>query len=135
MQAKFMKLAKGSESGSACASQPPRVGGSPHISVARSQGASVAAKSSRTGQKRRAEEASARDTGKRRAEGEPRRDTGKRAMSSAVPQAGKRSSVDPVTGPLEPWVDSERALSGYQEAARRVLKVEVGESMFPEEIG
>lgn len=66
---------------------------------------------------------------------EPRRGTGKRPVSSAVPESGKRLSVNPVTGPLEPLVDGELALRAYQEAAKRVLKVEVIESMFTEEMG
>ncbi|PQQ11222.1 uncharacterized protein Pyn_18893 [Prunus yedoensis var. nudiflora] len=123
MQAMLMKLAKGgTSSGLAGGSQPARVGGSPHMSVARSQGTSVVATPTRAGQKRRAK-------------GEPRRETGKRPASSAVPELGKRVSVDPVTGPLEPWMNGELALRSYQEAAKRVLKVEVVEGMFTEEMG
>ncbi|PQQ21349.1 uncharacterized protein Pyn_36854 [Prunus yedoensis var. nudiflora] len=112
-QARLMKMAKETANGSAGGSQPPRAG-------------------ARAGQKRRTEEASPRDTGKRRVEGEPRRDTGKRPVSSAVPDSGKRVSVDPMIGPLEPWVDGELALRTYQEVAKRVSKVEVVESMFAE---
>ncbi|PQM42210.1 uncharacterized protein Pyn_23038 [Prunus yedoensis var. nudiflora] len=56
----------------------------------------------RGGQKRRVDESLPLDTGKRCAEGEPRRDIGKRPASASVPETGKRTSVDPVTGLLEP---------------------------------
>ncbi|XP_021824477.1 uncharacterized protein LOC110765618 [Prunus avium] len=135
MQAMLKKLAKGTSRGSAGGSQPDRVEGSPQMSVARSQVAKAVATPARTGQKRGAEEPSHRETWKRRAKVDPRRDTGKRPASSAAPELGKRVSVDPVTGPLEPWVDDELALSSFQRAAKRVLKVEVVERMFTEEMG
>ncbi|KAI5313487.1 hypothetical protein L3X38_042663 [Prunus dulcis] len=43
--------------------------------------------------------------------------------------------MDPVSGPLEPWVDEELMLSSYHKAIKRMLKVEVVEWMFIEEMG
>lgn len=43
--------------------------------------------------------------------------------------------MDPVGGPLELSVDGEVVLSSYHEAIRRVLKMEVVEGLFAEEMG
>ncbi|PQP94150.1 uncharacterized protein Pyn_16105 [Prunus yedoensis var. nudiflora] len=84
--------------------------------------------------KRRADEQLPRDSDKRWAEGEPRRDTEKRPISSASTEGPRRASVDPISSPLEPWMDGEVALGAYQEAVRRVLKVNVVEGLFTEEM-
>ncbi|CAL2270116.1 unnamed protein product [Prunus armeniaca] len=76
-----------------------------------------------------------RDVGKRHAKEKPRRDTSKSPLIALVPEVGKRTSVDPVTGPLEPWVDMKLVLSSYHEAVKRMLKVEVVEGLFTEEMG
>ncbi|CAL8124617.1 unnamed protein product [Prunus armeniaca] len=126
MQAKLMKMAK---KGSASGSQQAR--GLPYMSVAQSQATGATTIAGAVGgaawvrHKRRAEEPLVRDVGKRRVEEEPRRDVCKRPIIASVPEVGKRASVDPVTGPLEPWVDAELVLSSYQEAIKRMLKVEV----------
>ncbi|CAL9004779.1 unnamed protein product [Prunus brigantina] len=85
--------------------------------------------------KRRAEESLPRETGKRRAEEETRRDPGKRPMGAASLDAPRRASVDPVCGPLEPWANGEAALGAYHTAVKRILKVDVVEGLFTEEMG
>ncbi|XP_008225455.1 PREDICTED: uncharacterized protein LOC103325102 [Prunus mume] len=135
-RARLMNLAKkGSSGGSAGPSASARAGGSPQMSVSRSQAESASSAAARGREKRRAEEQLLRDTGKRRAEEEPRRDMGKRPASSFVPEAGRRTSVGPQSGPLKPWVDAELVLSSYHELTKRLLKVEVVEGLFTEEMG
>lgn len=106
IQAKLMKLAKkGSSSGSAGGSQQARVDDSPHMLMAQSQATSAAPVLVRV------EEQLPQDARKRHAKEEPRRDFSKRPMSSSALKAGKRTSVDSMSGPLEPWVDEELVLS------------------------
>ncbi|XP_021829885.1 uncharacterized protein LOC110770112 [Prunus avium] len=133
-KAMLMKMAKRSSGGSAWGSQPNLVGASPHISVARSQAPVTTAGPARGGQKRRAEEQLHRDMGNMREE-EPRIDTVKRPMGSGTSEGPRRTSVDPVSGPFEPPMDGGVGLGGYQEAVRRILKIDVIEGMFTEEIG
>ncbi|KAI5312771.1 hypothetical protein L3X38_041945 [Prunus dulcis] len=103
-QPRLIKLAKGTTSGSGGGSQPPLVGGWPHMSVERSQVASGAMAPARAAQKRRAEKASPRDIGK----------------------------SDWSIGALGGWGAGAQS---YQEAVRRMLKVEVVEGLFTEEMG
>lgn len=134
MQARLMEMAKGAATGSAGGSQPGWVNASPNMSVARSQATGTIPGVARGAQKRRADEQLTRDMGKRRAEEEPRRDTGKRSVGSSATEALRRVSVDPAGGPLEPWMEGEGALGAFQEAVRRVLKVDVVEGLFPKEM-
>ncbi|CAL2255760.1 unnamed protein product [Prunus armeniaca] len=39
------------------------------------------------------------------------------------------------SGPLEPWVEANLVLSSYQEASKRVLRLEIIEGLSSEEIG
>ncbi|CAL2256563.1 unnamed protein product [Prunus armeniaca] len=84
-----------------------------HMLMARSQETSVATTPARGAQKRRADEQRPWDTWKRRVEEEPRRESEMRQVSSSAPEAGRRMIVDPVSGPLEPWVDGEVVVSSY----------------------
>ncbi|VVA41276.1 PREDICTED: E3 ubiquitin-ligase [Prunus dulcis] len=43
--------------------------------------------------------------------------------------------MDPVSGPLESWVDGELVLKSYHEATKWMLKMEVVKGMFTEEMG
>ncbi|KAH0988079.1 hypothetical protein GBA52_015256 [Prunus armeniaca] len=106
-----------------------------HMSMAQSQETSVATTPARGAQKRRADEQRPWDTCKRRVEEELRRESEMRQVSSSTPEASRRTIVDPVSGPLEPWVDGEVVVSSYQEAIMWVLKVEVVEGLFIEAMG
>ncbi|CAL9025323.1 unnamed protein product, partial [Prunus brigantina] len=135
MQARLMKMAKRTAGGSAVGPQAARVGAVPHMSIARSLATGVSTSHARGSLKRRAEEPLPRETGKRRAEEEMRRDPGKRPMGSASLDVPRRASVDPVCGPLESWADGEAALGAYHTAVKRILKVDVVEGLFIEEMG
>lgn len=105
------------------------------MSVARSQAATSALSPTRGAQKRLGDEQLPRDAGKRRVEEEQRRDPGKRPIGSSTAERARRTSVEPLSGPLEPWVDRELVLKSYHKATERVLKMEIVEGMFTEEMG
>ncbi|XP_008244897.1 PREDICTED: uncharacterized protein LOC103343005 [Prunus mume] len=126
---------KGHSGGSANAPHPVRAGGSQHMSMARSQVTSATVALAQGAQKRRAEEPLPREAGRRRLEEEPRRDLGKRPVSSTTAEVEKRASRDPVTRHLEPWVDAEMVIGSYQEAVKQMLRVDVVEGLFTEEMG
>lgn len=54
-------------------------------------------------------------------------------MGSA--ERARRTSVEPLSGPLEPWIDGELGLKSYHKATKRVLRMEIVEGMFTEEMG
>ncbi|CAL2260619.1 unnamed protein product [Prunus armeniaca] len=135
MQAKLIRMAKGLYGGLTGGSQPVQVGASPHMFVAGNQATGATTNPARGRQKRRADEHLPKDTRKRRAEEELRRDTEKRPMGSTASKRPRRASVDPISGPLKSWLEGEATLSAYQEAVRRILKVNVVDGLFLEEMG
>ncbi|KAH0996865.1 hypothetical protein GBA52_020729 [Prunus armeniaca] len=105
------------------------------MSMARSQAAASALSPAQGAKKRLADEQFPRDAGKMQVKEEPRRDPGKRPIDSSTAERARRMSVEPLSGPLEPWVDRELMLKSYHEATKRVLKMEIVEGMFTEEMG